>query len=115
MESICAETDLIVLDLMLPDGQGENLCERAVELYNTPIIMLTSKRSEQSRIHGFACGADDYLTKPFSPRELAARVKSVLKRSKPRDNIIQLENDITLYLDRHAVTKKGGRSQANPQ
>lgn len=114
LESICAETDLIVLDLMLPDGQGEDLCERAVALYNTPIIMLTSKRSEQSRIHGFACGADDYLTKPFSPRELVARVKSVLKRSKPRDNIIQLENDITLHLDRHAVIKNGEEVRLTP-
>jgi two-component system OmpR family response regulator len=104
---VSAETDLLVLDLMLPDGQGEDLCERVVSLYNTPVIMLTSKRSEQSRIHGFSCGADDYLTKPFSPRELVARVKSILKRAKPSDNIIRLEHEITLYLDRHVVTNNG--------
>ena len=72
--------DIIILDLMLPDGQGEDLCAHVVGLYNTPVIMLTSKRSEQSRINGFASGADDYLAKPFSPRELVARVKAVLRR-----------------------------------
>ena len=65
---------------MLPDGQGEDLCAHVVGLYNTPVIMLTSKRSEQSRINGFASGADDYLAKPFSPRELVARVKAHLNR-----------------------------------
>ena len=114
LESLSAETDLIILDLMLPDGQGESLCERAVALYNVPIIMLTSKRSEQSRIHGFACGADDYLTKPFSPRELVARVRSVLKRAKPQHSTIQFENDVIIYLDRRIVTKKGQEIKLTP-
>ena len=70
LKLVSSDIDLIVLDLMLPDGQGEDLCAHVVGLYNTPVIMLTSKRSEQSRINGFASGADDYLAKPFSPREL---------------------------------------------
>lgn len=114
LEAVSAETDLIVLDLMLPDGEGEDLCKHVTTLYNTPVIMLTSKRSEQARISGFASGADDYLTKPFSPRELAARVKSVLKRARPRDNIIRLENDIILYPDRRGVTKRGVEVKLTP-
>ncbi|MDR1945841.1 MAG: response regulator transcription factor [Desulfovibrio sp.] len=105
LRAVDAETDLIVLDLMLPDGRGEDLCEHIINLYNTPVIILTSKSSEQSRIRGFACGADDYLTKPFSPRELVAKVKSVLKRAKQRDNIIRLGNEIMIYPDRRTVTK----------
>lgn len=109
-----AETDLIILDLMLPDGQGEDVCKRVIDLYNTPVIMLTSKRSEQSRINGFAYGADDYLTKPFSPRELAMRVKSVLKRARPRDNTISLEGGIVLYPDRRMVTKQKEEVKLTP-
>ncbi len=107
LPAVCPETDLVILDLMLPDGQGESLCEHVVQLYNTPVIMLTSKRSEESRINGFACGADDYLAKPFSPRELVARVKSVLKRAKPHENAIQLENDVVLYPERRSICKRG--------
>ncbi|MDR2604011.1 MAG: response regulator transcription factor [Desulfovibrio sp.] len=114
LSCVTAETDLIILDLMLPDGQGEDVCERVVALYDTPVIMLTSKSSEQSRISGFARGADDYLTKPFSPRELAMRVKSVLKRARPKDNVIHLEDDIVLFLDRRAVTKKGTTVKLTP-
>ena len=114
LNCVTAETDLIILDLMLPDGQGEDVCERVVNLYNTPVIMLTSKRSEQSRINGFAHGADDYLTKPFSPRELAMRVKSVLKRARPKDKLIRLEDDIVLFLDRRTVTKKGMEVKLTP-
>ncbi|MCL2160787.1 MAG: response regulator transcription factor [Betaproteobacteria bacterium] len=107
LKLIDAETDLVVLDLMLPDGQGERICERVVSLFNTPVIMLTSKRNEDSRITGFACGADDYLTKPFSPRELVMRVRSVLKRARPRDRIIRLDYDIVIHIDRRTVTKQG--------
>lgn len=113
-ELINADIDLIVLDLMLPDGQGEDLCERVAEVYRIPVIMLTSKRSEQSKINGFACGADDYLTKPFSPRELVARVKTVLKRCKPKDNMIALEKDIVVHVDQHMVTKHGVNVKLTP-
>ena len=114
LSCVSAETDLIILDLMLPDGQGEDVCERVVSLYNTPVIMLTAKRSEQSKIRGFTHGADDYLTKPFSPRELTMRVKSVLKRARPKDNVIRLGDDIVLLLDRRAVTKKGTEVRLTP-
>jgi DNA-binding response OmpR family regulator len=72
---------LIVLDLMLPDRPGEDVCREIRQRSDVPILMLTAKASEDERIGGLAMGADDYLTKPFSPRELVARVRAVLRRS----------------------------------
>ncbi|MBQ7608875.1 MAG: response regulator transcription factor [Desulfovibrionaceae bacterium] len=114
LKLISSDIDLIVLDLMLPDGQGEDLCAHVVGLYNTPVIMLTSKRSEQSKINGFASGADDYLAKPFSPRELVARVKAVLKRSRPVENVIHIGKNITMYVDKHTVCKNGTEIKLTP-
>ena len=76
---------LIVLDLMLPGEDGLKACERLRERGNvTPIIMLTAKGDETSRIQGLELGADDYLPKPFNPRELVARIKAVLRRQAPQ-------------------------------
>ncbi|MCA9843343.1 MAG: response regulator transcription factor [Dehalococcoidia bacterium] len=72
---------LVVLDLMLPSMDGMEVCRRIREHSRTPVIMLTARGDEMDRIAGFATGADDYLAKPFSPRELVARVKAVLRRS----------------------------------
>lgn len=69
-----------ILDLGLPDGSGEELCQSFKELGDFPVIMLTAKSSEEERIAGFALGADDYMVKPASPRELVCRLKAVLKR-----------------------------------
>lgn len=77
------ETELplaAILDLGLPDGSGEELCQTFKELGDFPVIMLTAKSSEDERIAGFALGADDYMVKPASPRELVCRLKAVLKR-----------------------------------
>ena len=71
----------IVLDLMLPDVPGEAIATRVRERSDVPIIMLTAKVAEEQRLQGFKLGADDYLVKPFSPRELVARLKAVLRRS----------------------------------
>lgn len=76
---------LVILDLMLPDTSGEELIQELKEIGDFPVIMLTSKSSEEERIAGFALGADDYITKPFSPRELVYRVKAVLKRALKKD------------------------------
>ena len=76
---------LVILDLMLPDMSGEELCLQLKEVADTPIIMLTAKSSEEERVAGFALGADDYVVKPFSPRELVFRVKAVLKRFEKGD------------------------------
>jgi len=72
--------DLMVLDLMLPDLSGEEICARIKETSNLPIIMLTAKISEDSQLHGLNIGADDYITKPFSLKVLVARIKAVLRR-----------------------------------
>lgn len=76
---------LVVLDLMLPDMTGEQVCQELKEMGDFPIIMLTAKSAEEERVAGFALGADDYVVKPFSPRELVARVKAILKRAQRKD------------------------------
>lgn len=73
--------DLIVLDLMLPDVSGEEVCASLRRSTSVPILMLTAKSAEADRIRGLALGADDYLVKPFSPRELVARVRAILRRA----------------------------------
>jgi len=72
---------LIVLDLMLPDIAGEEICREIRSRSDVPILMLTAKAAEEERVGGLAIGADDYLTKPFSPRELVARVRAILRRT----------------------------------
>jgi len=72
---------LLVLDLMLPDGSGEDVAREIRARSDLPILMLTAKASEDERVDGLALGADDYLTKPFSPRELVARVRAILRRT----------------------------------
>src|SRR5690348_14872864 len=72
--------DLVILDLMLPALDGMEVCRRIRAWANTPILMLTARQSEEDRIAGLELGADDYLVKPFSPREVVSRVKAILRR-----------------------------------
>ena len=74
------ELDLAILDIMLPDTDGFSICNKIREKYNYPVIMLTAKIDDISKIQGLSIGADDYITKPFNPLELVARVKSALRR-----------------------------------
>lgn len=102
--------DLIILDLMLPKISGEEVCQKIRQISEIPIIMLTAKSSEENKIEGFNFGADDYLTKPFSPRELLLRVKAVLRRSSnnsaEKANIISLkEGKIKIFTDEMIVKK----------
>ena len=76
-----AAPDLIVLDLMLPGIDGTEVCRQVRQESNIPIIMVTARVEEEDRLTGLEMGADDYITKPFSPRELAARVRVVLRRT----------------------------------
>jgi DNA-binding response OmpR family regulator len=75
--------DLVVLDLMMPGMDGFEVCRRLREVTHIPVVMLTAMGEEDDRIAGLDLGADDYVTKPFSPRELAARVRAVLRRAAP--------------------------------
>ena len=83
MMASSAAPDLIVLDLGLPDVPGETVATELRALAPTPIVMLTAKSAEEDRIRGLELGADDYVTKPFSPRELVLRVKAILRRGGP--------------------------------
>ncbi|KYH32612.1 response regulator transcription factor [Neomoorella mulderi] len=73
--------DLLILDLMMPDGDGWSVCRAVRQKMDLPIIMLTARGEEMDRLLGFELGADDYVIKPFSPRELVARVKALLRRA----------------------------------
>lgn len=90
--------DLIVLDLMLPDMDGLEICRVIRQESNTPIIMLTAKSTDQDKLTGLGLGADDYVTKPFSPKELAARVQAVLRRI-PREHGPEEINSGELYMN----------------
>lgn len=103
---------LVILDLMLPDMSGEDICRAIRKKSRTPIIMLTAKIEEGSIIAGLSLGADDYVTKPFSPRQLMARVEAVLRRTTEEPVPLAGEfsyNDGELVIDgmRHEVRKHG--------
>src|SRR5207237_4185136 len=84
LEQVAQEKpSLIVLDLMLPDMDGLEVCRRIRQTSDIPILMLTARDEDVDKIIGHEVGADDYLTKPFNPRELVARVESILRRSVP--------------------------------
>ncbi|MDX1476624.1 MAG: response regulator transcription factor [Saprospiraceae bacterium] len=100
--------DLILLDVMLPGMDGIEVCRALRQRENeVPIIMLTAKGQEVDRIVGLEIGADDYVTKPFSPRELQARVKAILRRSSATRPTVRGFGNIEIDLDGHNVRKDG--------
>ncbi len=101
--------DLIILDLKLPDIDGEEICGSIRKISDVPIIMLTAKSSEDERVKGLGLGADDYVVKPFSTRELVARVKARLRRTKKSDGKVLSFNGGALKIDTLSmeVKKKG--------
>src|SRR6476646_8936925 len=80
------EPDLVMLDLTLPDGDGRDVCRELRRHSDVPIMMLTARGTEMDKIVGLELGADDYVVKPFSAREVISRIRAVLRRSAPRDN-----------------------------
>ncbi|MBI5418295.1 response regulator transcription factor [Candidatus Poribacteria bacterium] len=101
--------DLILLDLMLPKINGLEICRMIKQdkrISNIPIIILTAKGEEIDKVVGFELGADDYVVKPFSPRELILRIKAILKRNKPEEDIknILTQDELKIDIAKHTVT-----------
>lgn len=103
--------DLVLLDLMLPGLSGEEVCLEIRKISATPIIMLTAKVEEEERISGLQIGADDYITKPFSPREVVARVRAVLRRTNvdfgPVADMVTFDNGLSINNIQHEIRYDG--------
>jgi DNA-binding response OmpR family regulator len=110
--------DLVILDLMLPDISGEEVCKQIRQQSSVPVLMLTAKVSEDDRVRGLSIGADDYVIKPFSLRELAARIKVILRRSSEdallADHISYRAGELEIYTPKHEVYKNGQMINLTP-
>jgi DNA-binding response OmpR family regulator len=110
--------DLIVMDVMMPEMDGFETLRLLREISTVPIILLTVRSDEEDRIHGLELGADDYITKPFSPRELNSRVNAVLRRAEwpsiqPR-TILRIDDRLSVDFNRHQVLVNGERVDLRP-
>ncbi len=109
------EPALIVLDLMLPDRDGMDVAREIRKKSDVPIIMLTARTEEADRVAGLELGADDYVVKPFNPRELVARVRAVLRRAEgpPKPRVLEV-GSLKIDLDSHEVWHRGRRVDLTP-
>ncbi|WP_019123766.1 response regulator transcription factor [Brevibacillus massiliensis] len=122
LELIEAEApDVIILDVMMPQMDGFEACREIRKKWETPIIMLTAKEEEFDRVLGLELGADDYVTKPFSPRELVARVRAILRRMQPREKaeenaVSMLSFDqLLIDIDKREVVVSGEKVNFRPK
>jgi two-component system KDP operon response regulator KdpE len=110
--------DIVLLDVMLPDIDGYEVLKLIRQHNATPVIMLTARGEEEDRIKGLELGADDYITKPFSPRELVSRIKAVLRRSETggiaSKEVIRVDNRLTMDFGRHEILVDGKPVQLRP-
>ncbi len=110
--------DLILLDVMMPDVDGFDVLETIREVSNVAVIMLTAKGEEDDRVRGLELGADDYVTKPFSPRELTSRVKAVLRRTEgatgSMHGLIEVDERLKIDFDRHEIWLEGKLVKLRP-
>ncbi|NMC12833.1 MAG: response regulator transcription factor [Chloroflexi bacterium] len=109
--------DLVLLDVMLPDLDGFEVLKIIREVSAVPVIMLTAKGEEEDRVKGLELGADDYITKPFSPRELVSRVRAVLRRTEASTGthgLIEVDDRLKLDFDRHEIWVDGKLVQLRP-
>lgn len=111
--------DLILLDVMMPDLDGFETLRMLREFSNIPVIMLTAKGEENDRVYGLELGADDYITKPFGPRELSSRIKAVLRRatmpsSSPDQAILKIDSRLSVDFNRREVLVNGKRIKLRP-
>lgn len=110
--------DLILLDVMMPDIDGFEVLETVREVSQVPVIMLTAKGEEDDRVRGLELGADDYVTKPFSPRELVSRVKAVLRRTEGASGsmhgLIEVDDRLKIDFDRREIWLEGKLVKLRP-
>ncbi len=110
--------DLVVLDVAMPGMDGFEVLERIREMSDVPVIMLTVKDEEEDRIRGLEMGADDYVTKPFSPRELASRIRAVLRRVSSSESqmpdVVEVDEDLKIDFSRREVWVKGKLVKLRP-
>ncbi|KPL17929.1 MAG: Fis family transcriptional regulator [Anaerolineae bacterium SM23_84] len=110
--------DLVILDVMMPDMDGFETLNRIRRVSSVPVIMLTVKAEEDDKVHGLELGADDYVTKPFSPRELVSRVKAALRRaempSPAQKTLTEIDEDLAVDFQRREVLVRGERVKLRP-
>jgi two-component system KDP operon response regulator KdpE len=110
--------DLVILDVMMPKMDGFQTLQMMREVSSVPVIMLTARASEDDRVRGLELGADDYITKPFSPRELVSRVKAVLRRTEPSSvsgkEPIAVDERLQIDLDRREIFVEGKPVKLRP-
>ncbi len=110
--------DLVLLDVMMPEMDGFETLERIREISNVPVIMLTIKAEEEDKVRGLELGADDYVTKPFSPRELSSRIKAMLRRaempSPVKKTVLKIDDDLSIDFNRREVIVRGERIKLRP-
>ncbi|WP_248925100.1 response regulator transcription factor [Paenibacillus hamazuiensis] len=117
-----AAPDIIILDVMMPGMDGYDTCRELMKLYDIPVIMLTAKGDEFDRVLGLELGADDYVTKPFSPRELMARIKAIFRRMQSKRNAGEDDSrhiieygGLSIRLDRREVLARGEKIAFRPK
>ena len=110
--------DLILLDIMMPDLDGFEVLETVREISNVPVIMLTAKGEEDDRVRGLERGADDYVTKPFSPRELVSRIRAVLRRTEGASGsmhgLLEIDDRLKIDFDRREIWLEGKLVKLRP-
>lgn len=110
--------ELVLLDVMMPDLDGFEVLRMIREISDVPVIMLTAKGEEEDRVRGLELGADDYVTKPFSPRELVSRVKAVLRRTEAHSGqlhgLIEIDERLKIDFDRHEIWLDGALINLRP-
>ena len=110
--------DIVLLDVMMPDVDGFDVLETFREFTNVPVIMLTAKGEEEDRVRGLELGADDYVTKPFSPRELVSRIKAVLRRTEgatgSMHGLIEVDDRLKIDFDRREIWLEGKLVKLRP-
>jgi len=111
--------DLVLLDIMMPELDGFETLRMLREFSDIPVIMLTAKGDENDKVYGLELGADDYVTKPFGPRELSSRIKAVMRRwktpsSSPNDSVLRIDNRLSIDFNQREVIVEGERIKLRP-